>query len=843
MPRQVLFIENSVGLSGSTVSLATLLNHLNRNDVVPYVAVSRPEQATFLRQQLREPTDVAVIRPAAGLKGAGWLRRLLGPSGIHVRGLRRAGWKVAGLIDMLIVTLPYSLRLRRFARGRELVLIHHNNGFDVGAVFLSLMLGIPLVAYQRGDEWNSLTVRWLATRVTRFIANSVSTRRSLDALGVPPERVRVIYPPVDLESFVARRSPGEVRDSLGLQPGGPCFGMIGMLLPWKGQTVFLRAAARVLERFPHACVLVVGGPPSGGEGYARELRNLARELGIGDRVIFTGFRSDVADILPVLDIVVHASVDPEPFGRVIIEAMALRRPVVASRAGGPTEIIEDGKTGLLVAPGDPECLAAALIDLLERPERAAEIGARGYREVARRFSAEGNAEAVRDVYDEVLRSRHILPRGEPPRASIPGAKHALFVAFHFPPEASSSGVLRTLKYTRYLGGHGWRVTVLTLDRQAYDVQDASLEQQIPPDVRVVRTPFLDVKRTLSIRGVYPGSVAVPDRWIGWWPWAIQAGRHVMRTDPVDLIYSTSPHATAHLVALRLVGRDGPPWVADFRDPWYEEPPEAGTLRVVHWAGRHLERRVVQRASRVIASTGELRSALASRYQDEPAGKFFAIPNGYDEEDFAGVAVQAVDRGGELLIVHVGSLNPIFRDPRPLFAAVREAAARGSIDVSKVRFRFLGGGDFAGSREMRRAVDAMGLAGRVEFLPRVDYERALAEQAKAGLLLLLQASADTADLVPAKLYEYLRAGRPVLALVAPGATAELMQETGGGWVVDPGSPDALCEAVSVAYRAWSAGTLEAMAADPGCLKRFSRERLAAELAVQFDSLVRSKRPRP
>src|SRR6266404_5373723 len=351
MPRQDLFIENSVGLSGSTVSLATLLNHLNRNDVVPYVAVSRPEQATFLLQQLREPTDVAVIRPAAGLKGAGWLRRLLGPSGIHVRGLRRAGWKVAGLIDMLIVTLPYSLRLRRFARGRELVLIHHNNGFDVGAVFLSLMLGIPLVAYQRGDEWNSLTVRWLATRVTRFIANSVSTRRSLDALGVPPERVRVIYPPVDLESFIARRSPGEVRDSLGLQAGGPCFGMIGMLLPWKGQTVFLRAAARVLERFPHACVLVVGGPPSGGEGYARELRNLARELGIGDRVIFTGLRSDVADILPVLDIVVHASVDPEPFGRVIIEAMALRRPVVASRAGGPTEIIEDGKTGLLVAPG------------------------------------------------------------------------------------------------------------------------------------------------------------------------------------------------------------------------------------------------------------------------------------------------------------------------------------------------------------------------------------------------------------------------------------------------------------------------------------------------------------
>ena len=88
----------------------------------------------------------------------------------------------------------------------------------------------------------------------------------------------------------------------------------------------------------------------------------------------------------------------------------------------------------------------------------------------------------------------------------------------------------------------------------------------------------------------------------------------------------------------------------------------------------------------------------------------------------------------MLIVHVGSVNPIFRDPRPLFTAVHEAAARGNIDVSRVRFRFLGGGDFAGSPEMRRAVNAMGLAAQVEFLPRVDYERALAEQANARLLL-------------------------------------------------------------------------------------------------------------
>ena len=99
-------------------------------------------------------------------------------------------------------------------------------------------------------------------------------------------------------------------------------------------------------------------------------------------------------------------------------------------------------------------------------------------------------------------------------------KHALFVAYHYPPESSSSGVLRTLKHTRYLGRLGWRVTVLTLDRSAYQVTDAKLEEQIPADVRVVRTSFVDVKRHLAIRGSYPSCLAIPDRWIGWWPWAV-----------------------------------------------------------------------------------------------------------------------------------------------------------------------------------------------------------------------------------------------------------------------------------------------------------------------------------
>jgi len=419
-------------------------------------------------------------------------------------------------------------------------------------------------------------------------------------------------------------------------------------------------------------------------------------------------------------------------------------------------------------------------------------------------------------------------------------KHALFVAYHYPPESSSSGVLRTLKHTRYLGRFGWRVTVLTLNREAYDVTDPRLEHQIPQEVRVVRTQFIDVKRHLAIRGSYPSFLAIPDRWIGWWLWAVATGRRVLKDDPADVIYSTSPHATAHLIAFSLARRLRIRWVADFRDPWYEEPPEPGTTRFGQFAARRLERLVARRADRIVASTVRLRDTLAARYPGKPKEEFVAIPNGYDEEDFSDVTGLSTSSADELLILHAGSLSESFRDPRPVFEAVGRAAEAGLLDPSRIRFRFLGGGPFGESPEMKEAVKSAGLMSRVDFLPRVSYEASLAELSRAGVLLLLQASTDTVDLVPAKLFEYLRAGRPVLAFVPVGATAEILRDTGGGWVVDPADSSGLRDTIVTAYRAWASGRLDSLAADPVALEPFSRERLAGELAKLFNALAEKSR---
>ncbi len=416
-------------------------------------------------------------------------------------------------------------------------------------------------------------------------------------------------------------------------------------------------------------------------------------------------------------------------------------------------------------------------------------------------------------------------------------KHALFIAYHYPPEAGSSGVLRTLKYTRYLGEFGWRVTVIAPRVDAYAIVDPQLEAQIPSAVRVVRTAYVNTKQHLSIRRRHLALLALPDPWVGWAPWAIAAGRRVMREDPVDLIYSTSPHATAHLIAMRLAAK-GMPWVADFRDPWIEEPPEPGAPNgyLYRNINRYLERRVVQRAGQVVTSTGHLRSLLANRYPNVSSSKITAILNGYDETDFSALPPVGAGRSERLLVLHAGNINAAFRDPGPLLKSLRRLASSGTVDLEKIRIRFIGGGAFGISEAMQATLAETGLARQTEFSPRVPYEEALRELGSADLLLLLQASEDTVALVPAKLFEYLRAQKPVLALVRPGAASEVLSTTGGGWAVDPRDDNALDAALASAYRTWQSGELATCRADMSVLRQFDRKALAGQLATVFDRLL-------
>lgn len=421
-PRNVLFIENSIGVSGSLISLCTLLAHLDGERYAPHVILSRASQREYVQRVLGPDLAARLVPWTNSLKSVQPIASLLGFAMRHPRLPLRLLTSPVAVLDIPTVILPYVARLYRLSRRAGIELIHHNNGLDVRAVVLARILGVPLIAYQRGDEYHSPTVRYLSRFVDTYIANSHATRGNLLKLGVPAGRVTTLHPPVDLGRFDPSIDASRQRAELGLGEQDLCFGIPGTLLKWKGHDVFLRAARLVMESVPEARALIIGEAPDGSTAYREELLRLARELGIAERTVFTGFRRDVPEMLQLLDVVVHASVSPEPFGRVIAEGMAMGKPVVAAGAGGPLEIIEHGRTGLLVPPDNAAALAGAIVTLLRDRVLARRLGQSARVAAEARFSPEAHARCVEGIYERTLGARE--PAAAPAsEASTPWHHH------------------------------------------------------------------------------------------------------------------------------------------------------------------------------------------------------------------------------------------------------------------------------------------------------------------------------------------------------------------------------------------------------------------------------------
>lgn len=191
----------------------------------------------------------------------------------------------------------------------------------------------------------------------------------------PARPIKVVYPGVELERFdpTCLESPQETRRRLGLPINGPLIGIVGRLQRWKGFHVLAEAMPCVLERFPDAHCVMVGGRHDLEPEYLPELESQIASLGIGQAVILAGMQTNIPEWMQAMDVIVHAS-DREPFGIVIIEAMALGKPVIAGDRGGPTEIITDGDHGLLTPYGDAGALSSAILRYLDDPEFASQRG-------------------------------------------------------------------------------------------------------------------------------------------------------------------------------------------------------------------------------------------------------------------------------------------------------------------------------------------------------------------------------------------------------------------------------------------------------------------------------------
>jgi glycosyltransferase involved in cell wall biosynthesis len=272
-------------------------------------------------------------------------------------------------------TAATLLRIQRVLRSTksEVVVSNQSKGHVLGGS-AALMSRTPSIWWQQGIPEAS-RIELVAARVPAAVV-VCSSDAALEAQRriTPRGLIRKIQLGTEIGEVAAHRGRGiALRRKLGWN-GRPVVGIVGRLEPWKGQEVFLRAAALVSETHPAAQFAVVGGAVHGREGsYPGDLRTLTGQLGISEKVHFTGHRLDVWDWCDALDVVVHASFG-EPFGLVVVEAMALAKPVIAAGDGGPLEIVEDGVSGLLTRPGDHEALAGSIRRLLDDPNLAAKLG-------------------------------------------------------------------------------------------------------------------------------------------------------------------------------------------------------------------------------------------------------------------------------------------------------------------------------------------------------------------------------------------------------------------------------------------------------------------------------------
>jgi hypothetical protein len=353
-------------------------------------------------------------------------------------------------------------------------------------------------------------------------------------------------------------------------------------------------------------------------------------------------------------------------------------------------------------------------------------------------------------------------------------KRVLMIAFHYPPASVSSGIQRTLKFSAYLPELGWEPSVLTVHPRAHEHRTPDQLRDIPSSIVVKRAFALDAARHLSIAGRHPLLFALPDKWSSWWLGGVYSGLALIRSIKPQVIWSTYPIATAHMIGHTLHRLTGLPWVADCRDSMTEDHyPSNKTVRAAYL---RIERNVVASAAKVVFTSPGTLEMYRARYPNAPASRWHTIQNGYDEENFRSATAKSATaaNGRPVTLVHSGIVYPSERDPTQFFDALAELKSQGKIGASRLRIVLRGTRYDA---FLRPELERRDISDIVRLEAPIGYEEALAEMLAADGLLILQAS-NCNHQIPAKLYEYFRARRPVLALTDPvGDTAGEMRRAG------------------------------------------------------------------
>ena len=400
--KNILYVENGIGYGGAIICLRHLVRHLDRSRFKPLVVTGR----TGLQyREIAQEADwryipdrrIDVVGLRRQLEQSAWLRRIPGLTGLLNQVLARA--------DDLFNFLPFFLHLLWTAWRFKADLIHANNDplSNRAAMLVGKLLRIPIVCHVRGNQDGSRLMHWAYTLPDHFISVSHWVAKSMqEKVQVPPEKISVIYDGIALEKLDLKADGNEFRRQHQIPADAYAVGLVGLLIPWKGQALFLDAAKLLRDKIPNLKMVIVGGTPDDCVSYEALLRQRVVQEQLDDIVIFTGHVAQMEQVYNGLDVVVSASTSPEPLGTVVIECMAMGRPLIGPNHGGAAEMMEHNKTGLLFTPKDAESLATEIERFYRDSRLQLQLGYNARLHALETFAVSSHADKIQTLYDSIL---------------------------------------------------------------------------------------------------------------------------------------------------------------------------------------------------------------------------------------------------------------------------------------------------------------------------------------------------------------------------------------------------------------------------------------------------------
>lgn len=421
----------------------------------------------------------------------------------------------------------------------------------------------------------------------------------------------------------------------------------------------------------------------------------------------------------------------------------------------------------------------------------------------------------------------------------PPRRNVLVIAYYFPP-MGLSGVQRTLKFVKYLPQFGWQPTILTVTPTGYFAQDYTLLEEIRPQhIEVERVGSLDPNHLFRKKGVVrmpserwrkiltyvSDTFFIPDNKIGWKRKALKAGEALFAKKNFELVFATAPPFSDFLIGEELSRRFNKPLVLDYRDPWHEYPFKYYPTPFHKWKNYHLEKRVLQGASRIITTNRRVKELILKRYKFLDYHDVTILPQGFDPMDFANHTPPA-RKTRKMRITHAGIF---YGDRTPLYflQALKKIVTDNPSLKSHVEACFVG--NF--HDEHMKLVKSLRLEELVVTTGYLDHAHCVEELIGSDVLWLMLNN-DTQS--PGKLYEYFGARKPILACVVDGFLRQTIEEAGCGVLLDPDDVDGIAAALVSFYDQYKAGGLAKPKED--IVLKYDRVELTNELSKIFGFLA-------